>query len=133
MADKKSKKGLFAEFPPVSTEDWEKVIETDLRGADYEKKLVWRSVDGITVRPYFRREDLEDLNLKDCNPGEYPYTRGSKSNVNNWFIRQDVKFTSLDETSKKALYLLSRSELVTTLTEENDIANPATSGGRRYV
>jgi hypothetical protein len=28
---------LFAEFPPVSTEEWEKVITTDLKGADYEK------------------------------------------------------------------------------------------------
>ena len=31
---------LFAEFPPVSTEQWEEVITKDLKGADYEKKLV---------------------------------------------------------------------------------------------
>ena len=108
MADLNSKKGLFAEFPPVSTEECEKVIEKDLKGADYEQKLVWRSVDGITVKPYFRREDLEGLNLKDSNPGEFPYTRGSKSNVNNWFIRQDVAYVSVEESSEKALYLLSR-------------------------
>ena len=39
MANTKEK--LFAEFPPVSTEQWEAVITTDLKGADYERKLVW--------------------------------------------------------------------------------------------
>lgn len=34
---------LFAEFPPVSTPQWEEVITKDLKGADYEKKLVWKT------------------------------------------------------------------------------------------
>jgi hypothetical protein len=34
------KKRLFEEFPPVTTEEWEAVIEKDLKGADYNKKLV---------------------------------------------------------------------------------------------
>ena len=34
---------LFSEFPPVSTEKWEEVINKDLKGADYEKKLVWKT------------------------------------------------------------------------------------------
>ena len=87
MASSDIKKKLFEEFPPVPTESWEKVIEKDLKGADYNKKLIWRSVDGITVRPYFRQEDIEELNIAKCNPGEFPYTRGSKSAINNWFIR----------------------------------------------
>ena len=41
MAECKDKK-LFAEFPPVTTEQWEEVINVDLKGADYEKKLVWK-------------------------------------------------------------------------------------------
>ena len=35
---------LFSEFPPVSTEKWEEVINKDLKGADYEKKLVWKTI-----------------------------------------------------------------------------------------
>ena len=31
------KKRLFEEFPPVTTEEWEAVIEKDLKGADYNK------------------------------------------------------------------------------------------------
>ena len=34
---------LFTEFPPVTTEQWEEVINKDLKGADYDKKLVWKT------------------------------------------------------------------------------------------
>ena len=40
-----------AEFPPVSTAEWEAQIAKDLKGADYEKRLVWRTDEGIAVRP----------------------------------------------------------------------------------
>ena len=43
---------LFSEFPPVTTEQWEATINKDLKGADYEKKLVWRTDEGFQVRPY---------------------------------------------------------------------------------
>ena len=46
------------EFPPVSTAEWEAAIAKDLKGADYEKKLVWRTDEGIAVRPYYRSEHL---------------------------------------------------------------------------
>ena len=45
MANTKEK--LFTEFPPVSTEQWEAVITTDLKGADYERKLVWKTGEGF--------------------------------------------------------------------------------------
>jgi len=31
---------LFDEFPPVLKEEWEEKIITDLKGADYNKKLI---------------------------------------------------------------------------------------------
>lgn len=70
---------LFSEFPPVSTEKWEEVIMADLKGGDYEKKLVWKTIEGIDVRPYYRAENLKDLNLE-------PSTKKD----NNWDIRQDI-------------------------------------------
>jgi methylmalonyl-CoA mutase len=42
---------LFSAFSPTSTERWEEVIAKDLKGADYEKKLVWKTMEGINVRP----------------------------------------------------------------------------------
>ncbi len=49
---------LAEEFPPVTTAEWEAAIHADLAGADYQKKLVWRTPESIAVKPYFRREDL---------------------------------------------------------------------------
>ena len=31
---------LFSEFPPVSAENWKEKIVEDLKGADYDKKMV---------------------------------------------------------------------------------------------
>lgn len=52
---------LAEEFPPVSTAEWEAVIQADLKGADYEKKLVWSTEEGIKVKPYYRAEDIANL------------------------------------------------------------------------
>ena len=68
---------LFTEFPQVTTEQWEATINKDLKGADYEKKLVWRTDEGFQVRPYYRAENLKDLDYLKTMPNEFPYTRGT--------------------------------------------------------
>lgn len=82
---------LFAEFPPISTEKWEEAINKDLKGADYEKKLVWKTIEGFKVKPYYRAEDLEGLEYLAANPNEYPYTRGKKETTNTWEVRQNIE------------------------------------------
>lgn len=82
---------LFTEFPPVSTEKWEEAINKDLKGADYEKKLVWKTIEGFKVKPYYRAEDLENLEYLDSNPAQFPFTRGKHADNNVWDIRQDIK------------------------------------------
>jgi methylmalonyl-CoA mutase len=68
---------LGEDFPPVSTAAWEAVIQKDLKGADYEKKLVWRSDEGLAVRPYYRSEALAGLDAQtDSLPGQFPFVRG---------------------------------------------------------
>ena len=52
---------LAADFPPVATADWEAAIRADLKGADYEKRLVWRTEEGLAVRPYYRAADVAGL------------------------------------------------------------------------
>ena len=82
---------LFAEFPPVSTEQWEEAIIKDLKGADYDKKLVWKTQEGFSVRPYYRMENLADIKFLDSEPGQFPFVRGVK-NSNEWLIRQAYGF-----------------------------------------
>ena len=68
MADKKEK--LFSDFSPASTEQWMEKVTADLKGADFEKKLVWKTNEGFKVKPFYRMEDLEDLKTTDALPGE---------------------------------------------------------------
>ena len=56
MAEEKL--NLLADFPAISTKTWKEKIVTDLKGADFEKKLVWRTPEGFNVQPFYRREDL---------------------------------------------------------------------------
>ncbi len=104
MAEKKKDTKLLAEFPPVTTEQWESAIRVDLKGADYEKKLVWKTMEGINVKPYYRAEDLKNIDFTRVYPGEFPYVRGNKEQGNNWLIRQD--FDVANDANQKAHELL---------------------------
>jgi methylmalonyl-CoA mutase len=52
---------LAHDFPPVPTAAWEAAVQKDLNGADYEKRLVWHTEEGVAVRPYYRSEALAGL------------------------------------------------------------------------
>lgn len=99
---------LFSEFPPISTEKWEEVITKDLKGADYDKKLVWKTIEGFKVKPYYRAEDLDNLEYLDSNPNQMPYTRGKNADNNVWDIRQDIDTSCLEEANTMALEALMR-------------------------
>lgn len=106
MADK-SNQPLFSEFPPVSTQAWMDKITADLKGADFEKRLVWRTNEGFSVRPFYRQEDLEPLKYLDSLPGEFPFVRGTKT-CNKWFVRQDIVVKDAAAANAKALVLLTK-------------------------
>lgn len=99
---------MFSEFPPIATEKWEEVINKDLKGADYEKKLVWKTIEGFKVKPYYRAEDLEHLEYLDSNPAEKPYTRGKRADNNVWDIRQDIRCEDLSKANAMALDAIKR-------------------------
>ena len=108
MADKTKQIKLFNEFPPISTQVWEDKIKADLKGADYEKKLVWRTIEGFSVQPYYRAEHLENLKHLKYVPGEFPYVRGNKAKSNIWYVRQNIDATDAVDANKKALDVLMK-------------------------
>ncbi len=103
-----SNEKLFAEFPPVSTPEWKAVIEKDLKGADYEKKLVWNTAEGFKVNPFYRAEDLEDKTYLQTAPDAFPFVRGNKADNNNWEIRQDICAKTAAEANTIALDAIKR-------------------------
>lgn len=94
-------------FPPISTEEWVAKINVDLKGADFEKKLVWRTNEGFNVQPFYRAEDIKDLHTVNSLPGEFPYVRGTRTD-NNWLIRQEIQGETPAEINSNAIHAIDR-------------------------
>jgi methylmalonyl-CoA mutase len=56
-------KYLFQEFSSVSAKEWKHQIQMELKGADYNETLVWQSLEGISVKPFYHAEDFEYLEI----------------------------------------------------------------------
>lgn len=105
MANQKER--LLTEFAPVTTQAWMDKITADLKGADFAKKLVWRTNEGFNVNPFYRKEDLEGLTTPHVLPAEYPYVRSTRMD-NEWLIRQDINVVDLEAANAKALDILGK-------------------------
>ena len=103
-----NKEKLFTEFQAPTTQEWLDKIEVDLKGADFQKRLVWRTNEGFNVQPFYRREDLANLKTPDALPGEFPFVRGNKKDSNEWYVRQNIKVDDPVEANKKALDILNK-------------------------
>ena len=79
-----NKEKLFTEFTAPTKQEWLDKIEVDLKGADFQKRLVWRTHEGFSVQPVYRREDMANLKTPVDLAGEFPFVRGNKKDSNVW-------------------------------------------------
>lgn len=105
MEEKKER--LFDQFPETSYAEWRAKVEADLKGADFDKKLVWRTNEGFNVQPVYRAEDIKDLKTLCSLPGQFPYVRGTRDN-NDWLTRQNIIADTVAEANCKARDVLTR-------------------------
>jgi len=82
-----SKNRLFDEFLPVSREEWKQQIKKDLKGADYNEKLLWNTEEGFSIEPFYTEEDIKGISwLTGQAPGRFPFARSGKELSNSWNI-----------------------------------------------
>jgi len=48
---------LFDEFKEVTPAAWKQKIQVDLKGDDYNDALLWKTDEGIVVKPFYTKED----------------------------------------------------------------------------
>lgn len=106
MSENKEK--LFGEFQAPTKQEWLDKIQVDLKGADFEKKLVWRTNEGFNMQPFYQREDVLKLQTPEALPGEFPFVRGNKKDNNLWYVRQDINVSDVKEANAKALDILNK-------------------------
>ena len=93
---------LLQEFPPVSTQSWKDAIASDLKGADYARKLIWQTEEGLAVKPYYRAEDLAGLEFLKAPPGDSPHLRAAQCN-GDWRIREEIDAADPEQANRAAL------------------------------
>lgn len=48
---------LFSDFNPVTKQEWMDKVTIDLKGEDFNRKLVWKHLNGIDFQPFYCAED----------------------------------------------------------------------------
>ena len=103
-----TKEKLFSEFQAPTKQEWLDKIGVDLKGADFQKRLVWKTPEGFSVQPFYQRDDVENLSTPYSMPGEFPFVRGNKKNDNTWYIRQEIEADDAKVANAKALDILNK-------------------------
>ena len=107
------KLNLRQDFPEVSYEEWKKVVEKDLKGQPFDKKLITKTYEGIDLKPIYNKEDLENTDFKDSKPGFVNYVRGTGVSGylrKIWNVHQEIPYVKPSEFNKALLDALERGQ-----------------------
>jgi methylmalonyl-CoA mutase len=64
-----NQKNLFSAFPEVGSKEWKQLIQFELKGKDYNQTLVWESLEGIKVRPFYHADEADYLEIPFIQKG----------------------------------------------------------------
>src|SRR5579862_8449975 len=119
---------LLAEFPPASYEEWRKLVESELKGASFEKRMFTSTYEGIILKPIYRPEDTRGLAHVQSFPGFAPFVRGATAGgylKEPWQISQEITTSSPTEFNHIARNYISRG-----LNALNMVLDQATRNGQ---
>jgi len=81
---------LEDDFPAQNYESWRKLVDADLKGAPFEKRLLTKLIEGITVQPLYSADTVSNVALGF--PGQAPLVRGGSplgATQSGWQIIQE--------------------------------------------
>ncbi|SHG42478.1 methylmalonyl-CoA mutase subunit beta [Winogradskyella jejuensis] len=83
-------KTLFNNFEEVSSKAWKQKIQVDLKGADYNDTLIWKTSDGIDVKPFYHADEFDNL------------PEPSNSKATEWKVAQAIDVNDTNNANKTA-------------------------------
>ena len=89
-------KGLFDEFDAVSTKQWKQKIQFDLKGADYNDTLIWKTNEDISIKPFYNADDF-DASQKILD-----------TKATQWKVCQTIYVADVLKSNQKAFNILER-------------------------
>jgi len=87
---------LFKEFDSVSSKQWKQKIQADLKGADYNDTLIWKTNEDISVKPFYHADGFEKL----------PEVTSTKATE--WKICQSIYVANVIKSNLKAVDAIER-------------------------
>ncbi|WP_452223178.1 methylmalonyl-CoA mutase subunit beta [Lacinutrix chionoecetis] len=88
-------KKLFNDFDSVSAKAWKQKIQVDLKGADYNDTLIWKTPEDINVKPFYHAEDFENKSFFEVDSQP-------------WLICQSVFVFDVVKSNLKAIDAINR-------------------------
>lgn len=85
---------LFNEFPAISSKQWKQLIQFDLKGEDYNETLIWKTNEGIDVKPFYHADEFED------------FPEISNTKATQWNICQSIFVADVQKSNRKAKTIL---------------------------
>ncbi len=120
---------LGGEFPQASRDAWRAAVDKVLKGADFEKRLVGATLEGVRIDPLTTRSERPGDGDPEGAPGFAPFTRGARpigAGTMAWDIRQRHDHPDAEAANRHILNDLERG--VTSIQLAVDLGS--TSGGR---
>jgi methylmalonyl-CoA mutase len=90
------------EIPTYS--HWEKLVEHELNGKNFNDHLITDSYEGIKIKPLYTKSNIGKIQYLNNMPGFENYLRGNSASgnvTNGWEIKQLLKTTNLKEFNKQ--------------------------------
>ncbi len=104
MTDTSAPLELASGFTPATYEKWRQLVDKALKGADFERRLVAKTADGLRIEPLYSRADTLP-GAQAAVPGKAPFTRGTHAAAQDlgWQIHQRVVETDPKAANKVIL------------------------------
>ena len=101
----------FGEFGAASYSDWRKAAEAALKGADFDKSLIKKQIEGFSTQPIYLADAV--ASGSEVLPGAFPYRRGTKAlgyQEQPWEVAQTIAAKTAQDFNDRALYDLQRGQ-----------------------
>jgi methylmalonyl-CoA mutase len=105
MAGDAAGQPLFDMFPPATYEEWRAAAEKTLKGAPFEKRLITRTYEHISLQPIYNAEDIASLPHINSLPGFEPFVRSTRVLgyvIERWDVCQELPYPTPREVNQAA-------------------------------
>jgi methylmalonyl-CoA mutase len=112
------KLNLRDEFAPADYQTWKAVVDSDLKGIPFDKKLKTYTYEGITLNPLYTKEDLENFAHLNQFPGSDNCLRSSfvsGNSIKPWLIAQSLSNPFSEDYNKLLIDALKKGQTAVVL------------------